>query len=292
MMEFIIISTNVSFQTIIYLYILDMKTIVLATDFSASADNAMLYAGNLANNIGAPLLLLHIYQVPVGMNDMPLLVVSTDELKSNADAGLSKAKELLLSKFSSLDVQTESRLGDVVDELKDICKKLDPLLIVVGKHGASGVQQILFGSTSFSIIRNISHPVIVVPGNTRKFQMENAALAIDADLENVCIQKIKFLVSQLKTSLHLVHVKPEKTAYLQAATVVSEFNSKCSNIYDHEFVHGIESYIKENNIDLLIILPHKHNLVERLFLKTHTKELLRKISIPIMCIYQNGTRHS
>lgn len=286
------ISTNVSFQTINYLYILDMKTIVLATDFSASADNAMMYAGRLANNIGASLLLLHVYQVPVGMNDMPLLVVSTDELKSNADAGLQKAKELLLATFSSVDVQMESRLGDVVDELKDICKKVNPLLIVVGKHGASGVQQILFGSTSLSIIRNINHPVIVVPDRARDFQIQNAALAIDADVDNTFVQRIKSLVRDLKIHLHLVHVRPEKSAYLQPSNLVSELNSRCSNVYDHEFVHGIESYIKENKIDLLIILPHKHNIVERLFVKTHTKELLRKISIPIMCIGENGHRHN
>ncbi|MGZ3844922.1 MAG: universal stress protein [Flavisolibacter sp.] len=291
MTELIGISTNVSFETINYLYILDMKTIVLATDFSASADNAMLYAGRIANNIGASLLLLHVYQVPVGMNDMPLLVVSTEELKSNADAGLLKSKELLLANFSSLDVQMESRLGDVVDELKDICKKINPLLIVIGKHGASGVQQMLFGSTSLSIIRNITHPVIVVPDRSRDFHMENAALAIDSDVENVCVQKIKSLVKDLKIRLHLVHVRPEKSAYLQASNLVAELNSRCSNVYDHEFVHGIESYIKENNIDLLIIMPHKHNLVERLFVKTHTKELLRKISIPIMCICENGQKH-
>jgi nucleotide-binding universal stress UspA family protein len=260
---------------------------VLATDFSSSAENAMLYAGQLANNINASILLLHVYQVPVGMNDVPLLMISTDELKKNADIGLFRAKELLLKNFNFLDVQTESRLGDVVDELKDVCKKIDPLLIVVGKHGASGVQQILFGSTSLSIIRNTDYPVIVVPGRSHKFQVYTSALSIDSDVENVCVKKIKSLTTELKTQLHIVHVKQEKSASLEVNKLISELNSKYSTIYDHEFVHGIESYIKENNIDLLIILPHKHNLVERLFVKTHTKELLKKISIPIMCICEN-----
>jgi len=264
-----------------------MKTIVLATDFSASAENAMIYAGQLANDIGASVLLLHVYQVPVGMNDMPLLMVSTDELKNNADNGLRRAQDLLQKHFSSLDIQIESRLGDVIDELKDICKKIDPLLIVVGKHNASGVQQILFGSTSLSIIRNIDYPVIAVPNRSNKFQFQNAALAIDADVENVCVKKIKSLTNELKTQLHIFHVKQEKSASLQVNNLTSELNSRYSTIYDHEFVHGIESYIQENNIDLLIILPHKHKLMERLFLKTHTKELLRKIPIPIMCICNN-----
>lgn len=263
-----------------------MKTIVVATDFSAPAENAMLYAGQLASNINASVLLLHVYQIPVGMNDVPVLMVSTDELKTNAEAGLARAKETL-EKHYAVNIQTESRLGDVVDELQDVCRDVNPLLIVVGKHGASGVQQILFGSTSLSIIRHTTYPVIVVPGRFHNYHTQNAALAIDASVENLCIQKIKGLVDELKIQSHIIHVKHEKSASLQINKLVSELKSQYTTIYSHEFVTGIESYIQENNIDLLIILPHKHNLVERLFFRTHTKELLKKISVPVMCICEN-----
>src|SRR6186713_953667 len=89
-----------------------MKTIVVATDFSASAENAMLYAGQLASTINASVLLLHVYQVPVGMNDLPVLMISTEELKTNAESGLTRAKELCKKNFASIEVKTESRLGD------------------------------------------------------------------------------------------------------------------------------------------------------------------------------------
>jgi len=264
-----------------------MKTIVVATDFSAPAENAMLYAGQLASNTGAAILLLHVYQIPVGMNDIPVLMISTEELKANAEAGLLRAKESLRKNFNSITIQTESRLGDVVDELNDVCEKTNPFLIVVGKHGATGVQEMLFGSTSLSIIRHVIYPVIVVSDRSSTHQLKNAALAIDASVENVCIQKIKTIVEELKVQLHIIHVKQEKSASLQVNTLVTELNSNYSTVYDHEFVHGIESYIQENNIDLLIILPHRHNLMERLFLRTHTKELLKKISTPLMCICEN-----
>jgi nucleotide-binding universal stress UspA family protein len=264
-----------------------MKTIVVATDFSASAENAMLYAGKLATNIQCSILLLHVFQIPVGMNDIPVLMVSADELKNNADTGLSRAKDLLLTNFSGLEIQTESRLGDVIEELRDVCKKVNPLLIVVGKQGASGIGEILFGSTSFSIIRRLTYPVMVVPDRFRHYQLGNAALAVDADVENVCIQKINRVRTELKFFLHIIHVNQEKGASLEATKLVSELNSNYSTIFDHEFSHGIETYIANNNIDLLIILPRKHNLVERLLFKTHTKELLKKISIPIMCLCEN-----
>src|SRR6476469_663048 len=106
-----------------------MKMILVPTDFSAPAENAMLYAGQLANNISASVLLLHVYQIPVGMNDMPVLVVSTDELKKNAEAGLERAKKLLQANFVELNIHIEARLGDVIDELEDVCNKVSPVTI-------------------------------------------------------------------------------------------------------------------------------------------------------------------
>lgn len=264
-----------------------MKTIVVATDFSAPAERAMLYAGQLASTINASVMLLHVYQIPVGMNDMPVLMVSTDELKKNAETGLERAKKLLQKNYDTVDVQTEARLGDVIDELEDVCEKMKPIIIVIGKHGASGVQRILFGSTSLSIIRHTTYPVVAVPDNWRDHHSKIAALAIDESVEKLEIQRIRSIVQELKIQLRIIHVKQEKSASLQVKNLVTELNSNYETIYDHEFVHGIESYVQQNNIDLLIIHPHKHNLVERLFFRTHTKELLKKISIPIMCINEN-----
>jgi nucleotide-binding universal stress UspA family protein len=269
------------------LYIFDVKTIVVPTDFSASAENAMFYAGQLATITGASVLLLHVYQVPVGMNDMPVLMVSTDELKKSADTGLSRAKELLQKNFGALDVQAESRLGDVTTELEDVCKTLNPFVIVVGKHGASGVQRILFGSTSLSIIRHTRYPVIVVPDQLHNQSIKNAALAVDSSPENIPVQKINTIIGELKIQLHIIHVQQEKTASLDLRDLDAKLNATHTTIYDHEFVHGIESYVRENNIDLLIIFPRKHNLIERLFFRTHTPELLKKASVPIMCVNED-----
>lgn len=264
-----------------------MKSIVVPTDFSVPAENAMLYAGALARTINASVLLLHVYQIPVGMNDMPVLMVSADELKNNADAGLARAKELLQKNYSSIEIKTESRLGDVTDELDDVCKEVNAFAIVVGKHGATGLERALFGSTSFSIIRHTAYPVLIVPDNSLSQQIKNAAMAVDDLGGTLPVQKVKTLVGELNAKLHLIHVQQSRTGSPDLSAIEKELGATCTTIYDDEFVHGIESYIHTNNIDLLMVLPHKHNLIERLFFRTHTAELLRKISIPVMCINEN-----
>lgn len=269
-----------------------MKTIVVPTDFSAPAENAMLYAGTLAKNSSASILLLHVYQIPVGMNDMPVLMVSAEELKNNADEGLNRAKELLQKNCSGVEIKTESRLGNVTDELNDVCDGVNAFAIITGKHGASGLERALFGSTSLSIIRQTKYPVIVVPHNSQKQQIRNAAMAVDDLVESLPVEKIKELTAGLNIKLHLIHVQQSRTGTPDLGQIERELNAACTNIYDDEFAHGIQTYINQNNIDLLIILPHRHNLIERLFFRTHTAELLNKISIPIMCINDEGNRQS
>ena len=264
-----------------------MKTIIVATDFSASAEKAMMYAGAIASKIHAEILLLHVYQIPVSMAEVPVMMISAEELKHIADEGLSNARTVLKNVFPSLEIRTESRLGDVLDELEDVRKPLDTFAIVTGKHGASGIERFLFGSTSLSIVRHSSIPVIVVPDQTSNTNINQVALAVD-DLKDVLPQqKIKNFIEALEAQLHIVHVQVNQSVSKEMDELVSFLNSKCHTIHDEDFLNGIQTYLQQNNIDLLITIPHKHSFVERLTFRTHTEELLKKLTIPIACISED-----
>jgi nucleotide-binding universal stress UspA family protein len=261
-----------------------MQTIIVPTDFSPSADNAMNYAAQLAQMVNASVFLVHLYQIPISMNDVPVMMVSADELKFNADKSMERTREQLQRNFPSLDIKAETRLGDVVDELKDICSGVQPLAIVVGKHGATGIERFLFGSTTLSIIRHMTFPVISVPDSVTTFQLNNVALAVDGSDIGTKEPGIKNFVQQTAAQLHVIHVQEKEKETPVQLTILNEVTPVHQTIRSDEVDRGINSYIQTNAIDLLMILPHKHSLMERIFFKTHTKELIEKIRIPIMCI--------
>ncbi|NCW88623.1 MAG: universal stress protein [Chitinophagia bacterium] len=70
-----------------------MKTIIVPTDFSPTATNALHYAIQMAKQIKANLLLVHVYQVPVSYTDAPIVLVSVDELRKSAEARMQTLKE-------------------------------------------------------------------------------------------------------------------------------------------------------------------------------------------------------
>ncbi len=117
-----------------------MKTIIIPTDFSNVATNAMNYGLDMAIDIKADVLLFHVYNVPVSMTEVPVMLISVDELQKNAEeqmAWLKKKVEHIVS--GKIKIDTQTRLGDTVDELEALCKRVQPFAVVMGSRGASGI---------------------------------------------------------------------------------------------------------------------------------------------------------
>lgn len=266
-----------------------MKTILVPTDFSPSADNATLFAAHLAQQVGSGLMLVHVYQIPVTMNDMPVMVLSADELRRSADEQLQRTQNELQARFPSLQVQVESRLGAINDELEDICRDIAPLCLVLGSHGMSGLERMLFGSTTIAVMRNTQLPVIAVPKDYKRYELRKIVLAADLlDLDKIPTQKIMEVTQLLGAQLDLVHVadKNEKTDRTAEPLLqrLQPLQPSYHVVHNDNVKTGLLQYLDQNSTDLLMVLPHEHNLMERLFFKLHTDDIIKNAPVPVMAI--------
>ena len=275
-----------------------MKTIIVPTDFSPIATNAMNFAADMAVNINASLMLLHIYQVPVSMTDVPVVMVSAEELRKSSEAKLQELKDSLTHITSGkIKVYTEARMGDVSDELEDVCKLIQPFAVIMGTRGASRVERVLFGSTTLTAIRHLKWPVIVVPpGKEYGTGIKKIGFACDFDkvVESTPIQFIKNMVKEFAEELHVLnvdyegrHFKPETP---EESMLLHELLTDLNPVYhfiEHADVEdGINEFAEQNNIDLLITIPKKHKLLDSLFKKSSTKQLVTQSHVPVMCVHE------
>jgi nucleotide-binding universal stress UspA family protein len=275
-----------------------MKTIIVPTDFSPIATNAMNFAADMAVNINASLLLLNVYQVPVSMTDVPVVLVSTEELRKSSETKLEEVKDSLSHITSGkIKVYTEARMGDVSDELEDVCKRIQPFAVIMGTRGASGIEKILFGSTTLTAIRHLTWPVIVVPpGKEYGTGIKKIGFACDFTkvVENTPIQFIKNMVKEFGAELHVLnvdhenkHFKPETPEEsLMLHTLLEDLNPEYHFINNVDVEDGINEFVEKNNIDLLITIPKKHNLLEGLFKQSSTKQLVTQSHVPVMCVHE------
>ena len=275
-----------------------MKTIIVPTDFSPIATNAINFAADMAVNINASLMLLHIYQVPVSMTDVPVVMVSAEELRKSSEAKLQEIKDAMTHITSGkIKVYTEARLGDVSDELEDVCKLIQPFAVIMGTRGTSGVERILFGSTTLTAIRHLKWPVIVVPpGKEYGTGIKKIGFACDFDkvVETTPIQFIKKMVKEFGAELHVLnvdyesrHFKPETPEEsLMLHTLLEDLSPNYHFINHADIEDGINEFVEENNIDLLITIPKKHKLLDSLFKHSSTKQLVTQSHVPVMCVHE------
>ncbi len=274
-----------------------MRTILVPTDFSAIATNALHYAIEMANTIKANLMLLHVYQVPVSYTDAPIVMVSVDELRHAAEKRMEQLKEMVRKIVRpEQKVYTETRLGNITDELESICEKIKPFAVVMGTKGASAFERVVFGSNTLSAIRHLHVPVICVPpGKTFGKGIKKIGFACDCKevVATTPTRIIRDLVKNFDAELHVLNVntdekreeeKPEQTVLLE--TLLSDLHPEYHFLEHTDIEDAINEFAEKNNLDLVISIPKQHKLVEKIFRKSSTRQLVYESHVPVMCIHE------
>ena len=275
-----------------------MKQIIVPTDFSASATSAMNYAVEMAKHIGASIHLYHVYQVPVAVSDVPVVIVSVEELKKNAVEQLNYLKKGLehVNADNPVTITTETVMGNTVDELEELCKRTKPFMVVMGSRGSTGMERILFGSTTLTAIKHLTCPVTVVPPGSSFKGIKKIGFACDFKkvVETTPTQYIKQMMKEFGATLHVLNVDyenkqfrpevPEESLFLH--TLLGDLDPQYHFIQNRDIEDGINKFAEENNLDLLITIPKKHTLLEALFRKSSTRQLVFESHVPVMCIHE------
>ncbi len=275
-----------------------MKTIIVPTDFSPVSLNAASYAADMAKATGASLLLFNTYTIPLSITDVPLALISAEEIKQGSEADIEKLKNNLGRITSGMvKIYTESVMGDPVDELEKLCEKIRPFAIVMGTKGKTGLEKIVFGSTALRAIRHLAWPVIVVPpGKELGKGIQKIGFACDFRkvVETTPVNHIKEIVKEFNAELHILNVDydnkhfrpdtPEQSFLLH--NMLEELRPHYHFINHKDIEDGITEFAENKNLDLLITIPKKHKLLDSLFKPSSTKQFIVQSRIPVLCVHE------
>ena len=274
-----------------------MKTIIVPTDFSPAAVNAVNYAADMALQLKADLLLFHVYQLPLAITDTPIILMSVDELREGAESKLATLKSSVLHITSDkLNIKTEARMGIMTDELEDLCQTVQPFAVVMGTTGHSMVERTIFGSNTLTVIKHISWPIICVPkGKEYGGGIRKIGLACDLRqiLETTPIPVIRHFVQEFKGELHVLNVSTERKEDVATSkelrflqTALDSLNPTYHFIEERNLEEGVNNFAETNNLDLIITIPKKHTLLDGLFKRSSTTQIVFGAHLPVMCIHE------
>jgi len=142
---------------------LQIQTILIPTDFSASSRDALGYAVEFARQFGVRLVLFHSFTVPDTDTYGPRNVRPTpEEMQSAAEDQMRECVKGF--DFGGVDFETQTTMGSAAEEICDYAEKRKVDLIITSTHGRTGLMHVLIGSVAEHVVRYAHSPVLVVPG--------------------------------------------------------------------------------------------------------------------------------
>ncbi len=272
-----------------------MKTILVPTDFSKAASNAAEYAARLAKALKANVVLLHVYHVPIQeTTEVPMMVITPDKLQKKNEAYLKK-EATHLQKESGIEVRYIAKMGMAVDEILEEEKTAD--LIVMGMHGANKLSQALMGSITTATLRKATTPVLVIPEKVEYKNPEKIVFACDYDprTDVHTLDTLKTLMKTFGSKIYVVNVKQKKESVsveeAVAAVKLEGTLSDVEHIYyfpeKEDLVEGINEFVEDNHADMIAIIPHRYNIIERLFHKSISKKMAFHTRVPLLALPDN-----
>jgi universal stress protein A len=150
---------------------IDLRRILVPTDFSKHSQNALNYAAAFAEKFAAHLYLLHIVQdlslyVPEAVAGVPPLPATAEFSAAVRDSLNKVIHENKLERFST---HAEVREGSPFYEIIRYARETDADLIIMGTHGRSGLAHVLLGSVAEKVVRKAPCPVLTVRDPEHEF---------------------------------------------------------------------------------------------------------------------------
>jgi len=154
-----------------------LKKILVCTDFSASARQAVNYAVKLAETNAAKLVVLTVLpDLLLSDEELMMARVSVEKVKQESQEKIAEAhaqlvKQIRPAALKKLRPQFIVRDGKPFLEIVRTAKEVKADLIVVASHGQSRIAEMLLGSTTERVVQKAPCSVLVVREKQHEFKM-------------------------------------------------------------------------------------------------------------------------
>ena len=277
-----------------------MKKILLPTDFSDNALNAINYALQLFKGDKCTFYLLNtytpvIYSYDYQMSTAGYLGEVVDVVKQNSTEKLEKLKKQLKNKYKNENhkLVIVSSFNLLTDEIKDLIDKYNLDLIVMGTKGASGAKEILFGSNTIHVIKKSKCPVFAIPDGY--FFEKPIEILFPTDYKIDYTEKqlniLKTITKLYKSRVHILNVSPgrdlnekENANKEKLEKLLSKVKHASYRVDDQEIPNAINEFQKATYVHLLMMINNKHSFFENLFFKPVINQIGFHLTVPFLVI--------
>ena len=276
-----------------------MFKILLPTDFSDNAWNAISYAMEFFKNEQVTFYLLHTYTPAFYRMDYmlggPSFSAIPDVGVDISQAGLENTLEQVKEKFNNPNhsLKTISAFNMLTDEINEVSEEKDIDLIVMGTQGATGAAEVFLGSNTVFVLRKAMVPVLVIPEGYSFRKVDRMVFPTDywTAYKEEEIDTLKGFATIHGTEITVLHVKEEYD--LNETQIANQDHlKKCLQGVPHRIEEkkgalmpdAVIDFIKEHDYQLLAMMNRRHSFMERLLYKQNVDRIGFHTPVPFLVI--------
>lgn len=279
-----------------------IKNILVPTDFSLCAENAILQAFDLANLTGAKVHVIHVADIPEDWENWPPRAQDEDPAnKVKAQEAMAKLQTIYDEGVQrDIDVSVSYAGGKVINNIKEMADKDKSDFIIIGSHGKSGKEEYFIGSNTQKVVRKVNVPVLVVKEHSHYVKFETAVFATSL-LQSEMEPFAKFVELLRPFGLKKIHIvaidlsgyfdQPAiimKEALKDFALIAKSIECETHFFRDYSVESGIRHFSDKINADIIGISNHDRSPLKRMLVGSNVELLINHATQPVLSIdYKN-----
>lgn len=275
-----------------------VQKILVPTDFSPKAEQALKIACDLAKVTRAEIVILHTLDLPYS-TELRKEKLRT-ELEKSAKPALKEQVKRAKTELARLKVAVDSKLviGNPIQAIVKEAAEGKYDLICMGNRISSGLRRFVFDNITNGVIDLSPCPVLATTDKVKAVNLKSMVFGTDfreGDL-NILLRMSR-LARELKSHINVVHVCKKKSfeEELKLAGFATLANTKVAynDMAFHQFVdsdvdEGIEAAIKAMNAGLVILSREHRSFFDALFGSDVIDDMVYKAEIPVLVFPISG----
>ena len=281
-----------------------MRKIIIPTDFSENAYNALQYAAELFKYERTEFYVLHAYSDEVydfdGAITSEFLEEYKETVRDKCDRELQNTLDRIQQQYSNPkhSYHSISAFGLLIDEVNDLAEKENADLIITSTRGITNDKKLTFGSNTLQIIKYVQCPVLSIPENFRFTDPQRILFPTNYLLpyQRRELKLVGGIARSFCSEIHMLYVSK-----LSEITLRQKDNKEAifEHLYDvkvnehqeeeMEKTDAIQKLIDELNIDLLILVNSRHSYLENILYSSTIDKIGLHPKIPFL-VLQNFYR--
>jgi len=261
-----------------------MKSILVPVGSSKNAESHLQYAIDFAEEFGAKLYVVQIYNVYTKAGTL----MKVDHIVKRESLEFLK-RHVAQANTKNVEVVIKSFKGDLVDTLELACNALDIDLILLEPRTNSIKDEVYLGKTSGKIIKQTNIPALIIPEgynfkpiSTILLAMKSAIIKKENALKPLIAIKEKF---HGKVNLLLVKTPFYNERDFQVDESLSALITKTTKSENPTTFQGVLEHYKENNPDLLCVVRRKRGFFTSLWeSNTILKKDFHSSTLPVLVL--------